>query len=505
MNLRLPRISLLCLSLLLTACMVGPNYVRPSATVPDNFKEAQRKNAFGPPAHQNHHKTITYYNETWKTATPQDLVWRGAWWKLFQDPQLNALEDELNISNQTIKNAAANYRQACALVAEARAGLFPSVAAAAVLTRQKTGASTSSSSSLTAGGSTSASISTSHTLLLDATWEPDIWGSVGRQIEANMAGAQASDALLAATALSAQASLAQFYFELRGVDADQKILNDTVVAYKKSLSLTKNQYRAGIAAQADIVQAQSQLETAEAATIHIGIIRAQYEHAIAVLIGQPPANFSLTAQNYPIIILPHIPALLPSALLERRPDIGQAERQMAQANAEIGIAVAAYFPALTLSATGDVAGGGLAHWFSLPALNWALGAQLAETILDGGLRQATIAATRANYEATVANYREVILSAFQDTEDNLAALSILQAELKMQNKAANSAREALALVINQYQAGIVAYTDVITAQTRAYLAERTASDVLYLQMSAAIGLLKSLGGGWYIKTTRSPD
>lgn len=488
---------------LLCACTVGPDYKRPPVQIPMKFKEAKKG---------------------WKMAKPQDNCDRGKWWKIFNDPQLDALENQLIASNQTVQNAAANYQQALALVDEARASYFPTLSGSVSITRQRQGASSfsstsssASSSSLLAGSTTSSSTTssapissvtntarssgsagttfTSHSWLLNATWEPDIWGSVHRTVEAGVAGAQASGALLALTRLSAEASLAQYYFELRGVDNDQRLLNKTVFDYKKSLKLTQNQYKSGVAARVDVVQAQSQLESAEASALNNGIIRAQYEHAIAVLIGQPPENFSISAEHV-TIKTPRIPLGVPSLLLERRPDIAQAERLMAQANAQIGIAVSAYFPSLTLSGATSMASPGYAHWFAMPDLGWSIGPQLAETFFDGGLRSATVAASRANYKATIASYRAIVLAAFQDVEDNLSSLRILQSETLVQNKAAADARLALKLVTNQYKAGTVAYSNVITAQIAAYNAEKIASDSRYLEMTSAVGLVKALGGGW---------
>lgn len=474
---------------LLSGCSVGPNYVKPPVTTPATFKEARTSD--------------------WKPARPQDAANRGEWWKVFKDPQLNALEAQLNITNQNIINAEANYRQASALVDEARASFFPTLTGSLALTRQKqvSGSSsfisTSSSGSTSTGSATTSAqpggtirYSTTHSLILNASWEPDIWGSVGRTVEASRAGAESSAALLAVTRLSAQASLAQFYFELRALDTDQKILNNTVKDYQKSLTLTQHQYNSGIVARSDVIQAQTQLDTAKSQALNNGIARSQYEHAIAVLTGEPPANFAMSFQ--PLTATPpHIPLEIPSELLERRPDIAQAERLMAQANAQIGVATAAYFPTFTLNGAGTVVGSDYAHWFSFPSLAWSIGPQLAETFYDGGLRNATLAAAHATYDANVAAYRQTVLSAFQDVEDNLVSLRILKSQYVVQNQAAKDARLALKLMMNQYKAGIVPYSSVIVAQTTAYTAEKNAADVNGLQMTSAVGLIKALGGGWY--------
>lgn len=482
---------LLCFILTIAACTVGPDYVTPGVIMPDKFKEAKGKRVMGPKSTQ------------WKIAEPRDDIDRGQWWKIFKDPKLNQLEAQLNISNQTIATAAANYVQACELANEARAGYFPTLVGSQSILRQKgTGGSTSFVSTTPTGTTASGSVATSgvggkiftsHSYILNATWEPDIWGLVRRTVEAGEAGAQASAALLASTRLSAQASLAQFYFELRALDKDQQLLNETVAAYKEALKLTKNQYASGVASQADIVQAQSQLETAQAQAINNGINRAMYEHAIAVLIGTPPACFSLPF--HPLAQTPPpIPLEIPCELLERRPDVAQAERLMAQANAQIGVAVAAYYPTLSLTAVASVFARG--EIFKIPLLAWSYGEQLTETIYDAGLRAATVRAAEAGYQSKVASYRQTVLAAFQDVEDNLSTLRILADQAVAENKAAASARQALRIVLNQYRAGTVAYTSVIVAQNAAFAAEKNAADVTGLRMTAAVGLIKALGGGW---------
>jgi NodT family efflux transporter outer membrane factor (OMF) lipoprotein len=496
-------------TMLLSACIVGPDYVRPTVIAPAKYKEASKG---------------------WKVAQPKDIYDRGAWWGMFHDQQLNSLEDKINISNQTVASAYAQYMQARALVAEARASYFPIVTGSAAITRQRSAnsssgtfvsSSSSSSSSSTAasttgtptgsastgGGAFSTSAaggsnpSNSHSLFVDATWEPDIWGSVHRQVEASVDNAQASLASLAAIQLSSQATLAQDYFSLRALDNDQKILDDTVRDDTTAMKLTQFRYAAGVAAQSDVVQARTQLETATANAINNKYARAQFEHAIAILIGLPPANFKIVARACPQRP-PKVPLEVPSILLERRPDVAQAERLTAQANAQIGVAISAYFPVLTLSATGNVTNPGFAHWFSVPALSWSLGTQLADTLLDGGLRSATVDAAKANYQSTVANYRQAVLTAFQNVEDSLAQLRILTAESKVQDRAAQDAAYALKLVIKQYKAGTIVYTDVITAQNTAYTAQQTASDVHGQQMTAAVGLIKALGGGWNVNVLK---
>lgn len=482
---------LLIMGFCLSGCMVGPDYKRPDTTVPARFKEAQGK-AFKPEA-------------GWTFATPFDLKPRGQWWKVFHDPELDALEDQLNTYNQSIVQAMGTYLQSLAIVDEARASYYPTLVGAFNLFRQKTGGGTTtffnnsngSSTASTASGSSfgSGPTITTYSSFLAANWEPDIWGAVRRTVEGDKAQAQANEALLAATRLSAQGSLAQYYFELLSLDRDQQLLDKTVKGYKETLQLTKNKYAAGVSSRSDIVQAQSQLESAEAQAINNGILRGQYEHAIAVLIGRPPADFSLRFK--PLNTKPPvIPVSVPCVWLERRPDIAQAERLMQQANAQIGIAVAAYYPSLNLTATVSAAGRSFAQLINRPVRGWSAGMQLAEIIIDGGLRAATLRAQKAAYIAQVASYRQTVLTAFQNVEDSLIALRLLEKQGQALDAAARDARLALKLIINQYKSGTVDYSSVITAQIAAYQAEKTAYDVVGLQMTGAVMLIKALGGGW---------
>ncbi|OJV85741.1 MAG: RND transporter, partial [Gammaproteobacteria bacterium 39-13] len=427
-------------------CTVGPDYQRPSVQIPEQYKEAP---------------------VGWKFASPNDECSNEEWWRVFNDSQLDALEVRLEISNQNIKAAFYQYMQARALVTQARAAYFPIISGFGSVTREKSATSSALSSTavsgLSAGTGSTPTVGapfTNYHLELDASWAPDIWGSVRRTVEGAVAGAQASAAEVAATRLLAQASLAQFYFELRGLDGDQKVLDDTVKNYQKLLRITQNQYKAGTASRANVLQAQSLLELAEVQAIDNGILRAQYEHAIAVLIGVPPAEFCIDAN--PIAFTPpFIPAALPSTLLERRPDIAQAERLVKQANAQIGVAIAAYFPVLTLTETGGYNATKLANLFSKPAQFWSLGAQLADTLFDGGLRSGQVEAACATLHQTVAQYRQTVLTAFQDVEDNLAALRILNEEFNKQKQAVNTATAALDVVLNSYKAGTAAFADVL--------------------------------------------
>ncbi len=486
--------------LVLSSCTVGPDYVKPKVLVPSQFKEAK-----GNLAPQSKRAAT---NHKWKRIKPQDAADRGEWWKIFQDPLLNDLETQLNIYNQNIANAEANYRQSLAIIDEARASYFPNLAGIFNVSRQKQGGGATPFISTSSGVTTTGIVTTDPTVarrptttsygaVLNATWEPDIWGLVRRTVEADIAAAQSNQALVAVTRLSVQGSLAQFYFELRTLDSDQKLLDDTVLAYKKTLTITRNQYASGVVSRADIVQAQSQLETAQAQALNNGILRGQYEHAIAVLIGRPPAFFSLKFTPLKLKV-PAIPVEIPSVWLERRPDIAQAERLVQNASALIGVAVAAYYPNLLLTASTNAAARSFGELINTPTIGWSTGLQLAQTFFDGGYRKATVKAAQSAYMAQVASYRQTVLTAFQDVEDNLIALRILKEQSIFQNKASASAQLALKLVMNEYKAGTVAYIDVLASQIQAFNAQKAANDVNGLQMSAAVGLIKSLGGGWIL-------
>lgn len=477
--------SLLLLIFLLTSCAVGPDYKRPLAPTQQCYKEFCKA------------------PKGFKLAKPLDACNRGEWWKIFNDTKLNQLEQKLGQENQSIINAYQNYKQARALVDEARAAYYPTLDVTLTGSRQTAGSGTTSFVSSPGGTVSTASgaisgvnspVTSSHSWFFDANWEPDIWGAVRRNVEANASAAQASAALLAVTKLSSQALLAQTYFELRGLDTDQVLLDRIVKDYKKTLQITKNQYASGVVSRADVLQAQSQLETAQAAAINNGIARAQYEHAIAILIGLPPACFCLPP-NPLRASPPPMPLDVPCMLLERRPDIAQAERLMAQANAQIGVAISAYFPTISLFATASQSAHGL-NFFDIPAIGWSYGFQLAETLFDGGLRSATIKAARAGYYASVANYRQVVLTAFQSVEDSLVQARLLKEQQVVVDKAAKDANEALTIILNQYKSGTVAYSSVLTAQITAYNAEKTAADLIYLRMTTAVALVKALGGGW---------
>ena len=445
-------------------CMVGPDYVRPAAEVPAAFKEM----------------------EGWKSAQPQDAAPRGNWWEAFGDAELDALEAEVDISNQTIAAAAARVRNAQAATDAARAGLFPSVGASAGAAR---------SSRTTSSGGSGGGASTSYNLALDASWEIDLWGRVRRGVEASAASAQASEADLAAAKLSAQALLAIDYLLLRVQDRQIALFEETAAAYERSLTLTRNQYAAGVVARGDVTQAEAQLKSTQAQLIDARVSRAQLEHAIAVLAGKPPSELTIAPRPFTQAI-PAIPGAVPSELLERRPDIASAERRVAAANAEIGVAQAAFFPSVSLSATGGLQSSVLGSLLSLPARYWSLGAALAQTIFDAGLRSAQKAQAVAAYDETVANYRSTVLNAFQEVEDNLAALALLEREAAVQDEAVRAARESAIIASNQYKAGTANYLAVVVLQAAELNNERTALAILARRLAASVNLVKALGGGW---------
>jgi NodT family efflux transporter outer membrane factor (OMF) lipoprotein len=454
-------LSLTIVLITLVGCSVGPDYTRPSVTVPADFKELKG----------------------WREAAPRDQEIRTKWWETFSDPFLNSLVEQVTVSNQSIALAESQYRQALAQVQLARSNYFPNLSAGASFTRSNT------------LGNISNTVN-QHQVALNTSWELDIWGRVRRQVEAGTAAAQASFADLEAIRLSMQTQLALNYFQLRTLDAQKNSLDASVAAYSEALKLTQNRYNAGVAAKADVVQAQTQLKTTQAQAIDVGVQRAQFEHAIASLIGKSPADFSLTSTNFQMPEI-KIPVGLPSDLLERRPDIASAERKMAAANAQIGVAKAAYYPSLTLSGSMGYVSSDLANLFTAPNFFWALGPMaLAATLFDGGARRAQTEQAMAAYDGTVAFYRQTVLTGFQEVEDNLAALRILDEEARMQEDALNSARESVILTINQYKAGIVSYLNVVTAQTIALVNERTAIGIRGQRLNAATLLVKALGGGW---------
>ena len=460
------------LLMLLSGCAVGPKYVKPTVQIPAAYKESAG----------------------WKRAQPQDEIIRGEWWKIFNDPRLDALEAEVNISNQNIAQAQAQYAQSYALVQAARSSFFPTLGAAASYTRSHNSSGNNNGSSSSNSSDSKYAVS-DNLLSANVNWEVDLWGKIRRTMEANSANAQASKADLGNARLSAQAQVAQDYFQLCSLDAQKKLLDDTDVIYQKFLNLTRNRYASGVAAQSDVLQAQTQLEGIEAQSIDIGVQRSQLEHAIALALGKPASDFSIPPLTLPATV-PSIPAGIPSEILERRPDIAAAERTVAAANAQIGVAESAYFPTLTLSASGSYESSNLARIFSSPNPLWSVGPALAETIFDAGLRQAQTAQAKAAYDAAVASYRQTVLTAFQQVEDNLAALRILEQEEQAQDAAVKDARKAVELEINQYKAGTVSALDVVTVQAIALTDEKAAVTILGERMNACVLLIQYLGGGW---------
>jgi NodT family efflux transporter outer membrane factor (OMF) lipoprotein len=427
----------------------------------------------------------------WKVAQPNDDVVRGKWWEIFQIPELNALEEQIDVSNQTLAVAEAQLRNARAAISVARAPLFPTVTgnAGAVGARQSLNRP---------GASDNASFATrsDYLLSLSSTYEIDFWGRIRHNVEASIATAQASAADLETARLSLHATLAIAYFALRGLDAQRQLLDFTIVAYQRALALTTNRYDQGVASLVEVMQARTQLEIARAQAIDVGVQRAQFEHAIAILIGQPPAEVSIPVA--PISVPPPaIPVSLPSDLLERRPDIASAERRVAVANAQIGIAQAAFYPTVTLNAVVGLESTSLTNLFSWPSALWSLGSTLAQTVFDAGRRRALTEQAQATYDATVATYRQTVLTAFQGVEDALAALRILEEEAQQQARAVQTAEEALLLALNRYRGGVTTYLEVVVAQAAALPAERTAIDLLTRRMTASVLLIQALGGDWW--------
>ncbi|HEY3928721.1 MAG TPA: efflux transporter outer membrane subunit [Candidatus Koribacter sp.] len=469
--------------LLLSGCVVGPKYHKPDVETPPAYKESspqQMQATPGAPA------------PAWKPANPNDAMLKGKWWEIYNDSQLNQLEEQVNISNQNVKAAEASFLGARALVREARASYFPTagVSPSITATRQLSLNTSGSSSGKVSGGT-----GLDFNFPADASWVPDIWGKVRNQVRAAAANAQVSAADLENTRLSMQGDLAVDYFQLRSQDALKELLDATVKAYQESVQLTQALYETGIDSQESVLQAETQLATAQAQDTNVGILRAQYEHAIAMLVGKPASQFSVAPM--PLNARPpSIPTGVPSKLLERRPDIAAAERGMEAANAQIGVAVAAFYPNLTLSGTFGFQNTSIADWFTWPSHYWSVGPQLAETLFEGGLRRATVRQFQAQYEQSVANYRQTILTAFQQVEDNLSALRILSEEIQQQQGAVRFAQQDLALAIDRYKLGIDPYLNVLTAQTTLFGNQQALVQLQLQEMNASVQLIEALGGGW---------
>src|SRR5882724_11565705 len=466
-------------ALLLTSCMVGPDYTRPSVPMTPAYKEAP------PPG------------EGWKLAQPSDEIPRGQWWEIFGDPQLNALEEQVTAANQDLKVAEARFRQARAMIGFARASEFPTISAGLGISsiRRSDNAPFRTRSFPPTGD---------FLLSFDLSCELDLWGRIRRTVAAAREEAQATAADLETVQLSLQAELAMNYFLLRSADAQQRLLNDTVKAYTDALQLTVNRFEGGAVPKSDVAQAQTQLETTRAQATDIAVQRAQFEHAIAILMGQPPATFSLPPA--PLNLQPpDIPVGLPSQLLERRPDIAAAERRVAEANEQIGIAKAAYYPTVVLNASVGFEGSTFGNLLNASSLLWSVGASITQTSFDAGRRRATSDAARASSDATVATYRQTTLSAFQQVEDSLAALRILEQEAQQQRRAVESAQLSLQLFTNRYRGGVDNYLQVITAQTVTLANQRTEIDILRRRIDASVLLVKAVGGGWDVAALPKPE
>jgi NodT family efflux transporter outer membrane factor (OMF) lipoprotein len=447
--------------LILNACMIGPKYQRPSVPAPPAFKEEL------PPG--------------WKEAQPNDGALRGKWWQVYNDPHLDALEDQVSISNQNVLAAEAQFRAAKAAVSVARAGLFPEV-------------STSPSGSRSGGGAASG-MRRLYTIPIDLAYQIDVWGSIRRGVAGNSAIAQATAAQLENARLLYQAELAADYFQIQGLDAARRLMDDTVKSYETYVQLTQNRYEGGVASMGDVALAQTQLETARVQLVDLGVQRAQFEHAIAVLTGKPPSEFSILAMPnqapLPVSLIG-----IPSSLLERRPDVAVAERQVAAANEQIGIAKAAFYPSLAFSASAGSQTAVFLDLLTWPSRFWSLGPQLAQTLFDAGKRRAQVKVTQANYDATVANYRQTVLTAFEQVEDNLAQLRILSEEAVITDRAVKAAQRSLQISTDQYRGGLANYLTVITSQTYTLQNQQRAVDIQTRRMDASVSLIQALGGGW---------
>ena len=484
------------LVLALAGCAVGPDYVRPDIAVPAQYKALADAPEKWP---------------GWKPAQPADDMPRGRWWERFGDAHLNALAEQVDISNQNVRAAEARFRQAQSALDQARAAWFPDIGGNAASTRSQSASSGSgdgsgsSSGSGRSSGAAARAIRTTHHLSLSVNWELDVWGRIRRSVEAGEAKLAASAADLRTARLSAQLLLVQSYLHARVVDAQRSLLEKTVAAYQRALEITRNRFAAGVAGRLDVAQAEAQLKSVQAQLADLGIQRAQYEHAIAVLIGKTPADFSLMphAVTSPpamwpggLPALPEIPTGLPSALIERRPDIAAAERRVAAANAEIGVAQAAFFPTVTLGGSGGYQGPSLSNLLTLPNRFWSLGPALAMSLFDAGARSAAKARASAAYDESVAAYRQTVLAGFQEVEDALMSLRLLAEAAGIQGEAVRAAAEALQIADDQYLAGTVSYLNVVSAQAASLNAERSAIDIAGRRLLAAAALIKALGGDW---------
>jgi NodT family efflux transporter outer membrane factor (OMF) lipoprotein len=470
-------LAIAALCAVLAGCNVGPKYLPPTATAPGAFKESP-----------------TQFKESdgWTVAQPQDATLRGKWWEIYNDAELNSLEDQLDIDNQNIRQAFENFMEARALVREARSQYFPTVSVGGSYTRSQASSNVGSA----AGTGTSSGQQTQvFAFPADVSWEPDLWEKVRNTVRASQYTAQLTAADLENERLTEQASLAEYFFEIRGQDALQQILDDTVEADRKAFEVVRAAYDTGVGDQISVVEAQTILESAQSAAMNLGIARAQYEHAIATLIGKPASAFSISIEPR-TSAPPPIPVGVPSQLLERRPDIASAERNMAAANARIGVAYAAFYPALTLSAGGGLESSAIKNILKWPSRFWSVGPSISETVYDGGLRRATVNQYIATYNANVAAYRQSVLIAFQQVEDSLAAVRILSQQIRRQQEAVDSSQTFLRLELGRYDTGIDPYIDVVIAQTTLLASRQSLATLQVQQMTASVQLIESLGGGW---------
>jgi NodT family efflux transporter outer membrane factor (OMF) lipoprotein len=486
---------LLTLSLLLSACVVGPKYHPPAPPAPaDSYKES-------PTQFQDH--------GSWTVAQPSNAKLHGKWWEIFGDPELNDLEEQLNINNQNIKQYFENFMEARAVVREARSQYFPTLSAAPSVTHSRTSQNLKGLTTLntgtggTSGATSSQQQSTIYSLPLEASWAPDLWGRVRNTVRQSQYSAQVSAADLEGERLTEQAALAEYFFEIRGQDELQKIFDDTVAADQKELDLTRSLYDNGITTEISVVEAETTLQSAQAGATNVGIARAQYGHAIAMLVGKAATGFSIPVRPM-TVAPPSIPIGVPSDLLQRRPDVAAAERTMAAANASIGIAHAAYFPNLSLTGAAGFESSAIGNWLSWPSRFWSVGASLSETIFDAGLRRATVQQYVAAYNSDLAGYRQTVLNAFQQVEDSLSEVRILSKEIEQQQQAVNSAQKYLKLEESRYETGIDPYVDVLIAQTTVLADMQTLNGLKVQQMTSAVALIQALGGGWDVSQLPSP-
>ena len=458
-----------------TACNVGPKYRAPAVPAPPAFTE--------PPP-----QSFTE-SKDWKAAAPGDAWTKGRWWEGFQDPALNALEEQIDVTNQTLKSAEARFQQARALVREKRSARLPTVTAGTSIAHARLSANRAvpvPPSDNPAGD---------FNLGFEVSWEPDLWGRIRNEVASAVQNAQATAADIENARLSLHAELALDYFDLRSLDEERRILENSVAGYQKALELTENRYQGGAANRAEVAEARTQLEATSAQSIDVTDLRAQYQHAIAVLTGRPPEGFMIAGKSGPAM-LPVFPPGVPSALLERRPDIAAFERRVAAANSEVGFARAAFYPQVLLAAAAGLEGSSITNWLNWPSRLWAIGPSAVQTLFDAGRRRAVLQESTANYDALVADYRQSVLTAFQEVEDHLASLRILEDEAQRQHRAVEAARESEELSLNRYKGGLVTYLEVVTAQSIRLQNERAAVNIERRRLEASVMLIRALGGGW---------